>query len=210
MRAACASAMFGAAVTCAAPAAADPARKGQAEACAICLDRPRTFVALGFGPGGLSGGGDDDWSQGVATSMQIGYRLWPRIHLLYDNEITAQARYAADPDVSQQQSAFTVGVRMLPFGERWPACGASVDVARLYVKAGIGVGHIIRVPDGSFDLFDIDQGSWGPAATGGVGFTPLVGRGGSLGLELSASAVFHDDGTRNNVGLNLVASLDFL
>ena len=38
------------------------------------------------------------------------------------------------------------------------------------LKAGLGVGHTVRQPFGSSNLLKVTQGSWGGAATLGVGW----------------------------------------
>ncbi len=150
----------------------------------------RFHFAVGVGAGGLTGTEMESYSSGVAWTIQLGYRLSPRLHALLSGDYTSFARYSLDNDQSQQQSALTLGVRWEPW-------------EKLYLKAGLGVGHLIRQDYGTF--FAVDQGAWGPAATVGFGWGLFESEHFGLSVELADSAVlYHGDTLRQNLGLNLV------
>lgn len=159
---------------------------------------PRMYFAFGLGGGGLTGTDREDFSQGVSWTLQVGYRVAPRVHLLLNGDYTMFTRYQLDADQSQQQSAVTLGARWAPFA-RVP----------LYGKAGLGAGHLIRQPYGSFDPTEVSNGRWGPAATAGLGYAmSRIGQA-HLGIEASNSAVLYDGGLRHNFGVNLLCHIDW-
>ncbi len=149
----------------------------------------RQYYALGFGGGALTGTDREAFSSGMSWTIQVGYRVAPTLHLLFNGDFTSNARYSPDPDYSQQQSAVTVGVRWSPvrFG---------------YLKAGVGTAHIIRQHYDSF--WSIDQGAWGGAVTAGIGTTVARGETFGIGIETSDSMAIYGDGLRHNVGFNLL------
>ena len=164
----------------------------------------RVYMGLGLGGGGISGTDDEDFSQGMSWTIQLGYKLTPQLHLLFNGDYTSFARYQPDPDLSQQQSAVTLGVRWAPFELPAIRDATMLDLTNLHLKAGLGVGHTIRQTFGSFNPLKVTQGSWGGAATLGVGWN-LIRRGNmSLGIEASDSVVINKAGTRHNYGVNLL------
>lgn len=164
------------------------------------------FLSLGVGTGGISGSDDEAFSQGISWSLQIGHRYRPQLAFVLSGEFTGFARYEMDPALSQQHSAITLGARLTPFGERRPLRELQIDPAQLWVRAGLGVGHFVRVPYSR--LFDPDQGPTGPAATVGIGWAPIIGRAWALGFEATDSAAVYGDGVRHSFGINFLASLD--
>jgi hypothetical protein len=166
---------------------------------------PRMLGALGLGGGGLSGAGEEDFSQGVSSTIQLGYRISPHLHVLFNGDYTAFTRYSLDPELSQQQSAITLGVRWAPL--EYPVASSSVpvlDLTNLYLKGGIGAAHLIRQPYGSFNPLGVTQGSWGGAATAGIGWGVLRGGNFTLGLEASDSLAVYRSGPRHNFGMNML------
>jgi hypothetical protein len=169
---------------------------------------PRMHFGFGIGGGGISGTDDEELSQGVSWTLQLGYRVAPGLHLLFNGDYTTFARYSPDPDLSQQQSAITLGVRWAPLESllRDPRL-LTIDLSNFYLKAGLGAAHLIRQPYGSFNPIKIDQGSWGPAATAGIGWGVLRGESVAFGLEASDSVGLYDDGVRHSFGVNLMMNV---
>ena len=161
---------------------------------------PRLYLGLGVGGGGLTGTRTESFSSGLSWTIQIGYRIGSRLHLLLNGDYTSFARYTLDRDSSQQQSAVTLGIRWAPFEE--PATRSASDFTNLYAKAGVGVGHLIRQSYGSF--FSAEQGAWGPAATVGLGWGLSRSEHFGLAIEASDSFVIYDAASRHNFGINLV------
>jgi len=173
---------------------------------AVKGDEPtkRVYLGLGLGGGGISGTDDEAFSQGMSWTIQLGYKLRPQLHLLFNGDYTSFTRYELDPDYSQQQSAITLGVRWAPF-EHPPIPGATMlDLTNFHLKAGVGVGHLIRQPFGSFNPLKITQGTWGGAATFGVGWNLIRTESLGFGLEASDSLAIYGDGTRHSFGVNLL------
>lgn len=161
---------------------------------------PRLHLGLGVGGGGLTGTEAESFSSGLSWTVQIGYRLRSHLHLLLNGDYTSFTRYTLDRDYSQQQSAVTLGVRWAPFEE--PVTSSASDFTNVYVKAGVGVGHLIRQRYGS--LFSVEQGAWGPAATVGLGWGLSRSEHFGLAIEASDSLVIYDEATRHNFGINLL------
>jgi hypothetical protein len=164
-------------------------------------------MKLGFGAGGLEGD-HEETSQGAAATLQLGWLLTPKLALLLGGEFTAFARDAAHPALALQQSALTLGVQWMPFAKPLLTAGAHFDPTNLYLRAGVGAGHLIRQPYSSFNPFDSEQGAWGPAATVGVGWSPLRGRDWSLGIEATDSFVVYGGDLHQNFGVMLVAQFN--
>lgn len=102
-------------------------------------------------------------------------------------------------------------MRQFSFGDEYAGSWSGLLVRHLYVRAGLGLGHAIRLPyEISFDPGDVEQGAWGPAATLCLGWMPLKARGGSLGVEVSDSVVVYQTGRRHNWAANLTVQLDVL
>ncbi|MCP4448323.1 MAG: porin family protein [Myxococcales bacterium] len=165
-------------------------------------------LGLGFGTGAITGSGDEEFSQGVSSSLQLGYRLSSRLRLQLDGEYTSFARFKLDPTKAQQQSAVTLGARWAPFEPDERPMFSHVNLAGVYLKGGLGVGHLIRTPYDTINPFSVDQGKWGGAVTAGLGWTPLRGPGYELGIEASDSVVLFKDEVRHNFGLNLMVNVD--
>ncbi len=164
-------------------------------------DSPNLYVAVGAGGGGLTGTDTESFSSGMSWTVQLGYRVAPHLHALFNGDYTSFTRYSLDHDFSQQQAALTLGVRWAPFEE--PVSTRGSDFTNLYLKAALGAGHLIRQRYGEF--FSVDQGAWGPAATLGVGWGVTRSEHFGLAVEASDSVVLYDGDTlRHNVGFNLV------
>jgi hypothetical protein len=149
------------------------------------------YAALGFGGGALTGTDREGFSSGVSWTLQLGHRVAPNLHLLFNGDFTSNTRYTLDPDYSQQQSAVTLGVRWAPLKYG-------------YVKAGLGVAHLIRQRYDSF--WSIEQGAWGGALNAGVGIDLFRGESFGMAVEASDSLAIYGSGVRHNLGLNLVFS----
>lgn len=153
------------------------------------------FFALGLGGGGLGGTDREDFSQGFAYMFQVGQRVTPSVHLLLSGDYVAFTRYSPDPDQAQQQGAVTLGARWAPF-------------ARVYGKAGLGVGHLIRQSYDGFNPFDQTSGRWGPAATAGLGWIMSDFGQAQLAVEVADSIALYDGTARNSYGVNLVLQFE--
>lgn len=165
----------------------------------------RVTMGFGFGTGGLSGTESEDLSQGVAMAIHLGYRLRPQLRALVSGNYTMFARYQPDPDLMQQQSAITLGLRWAPFEFPLQHPDAmTADLTNIYLKAGLGVGHLIRQPYGSFNLFRTDQGSYGLAATAALGWNVIRGERFGFGLEASDSLVVYAHESRHNFGFGFM------
>jgi hypothetical protein len=160
------------------------------------------------GVGGISGTDDEDLSQGMAFTIGVGLRVSPHLHLMLNSDYTSFARYQPDPDLSQQQSSLTLGARWAPLDFAVDDGIAVIDLTNVYLRGGLGVAHLIRIPFGSFNLFRVEQGTWGGAVTGAVGWTALRWQGGALGVEASDSLAIYGDGTRQNFGVTLFGQLE--
>lgn len=175
-------------------------RAGAEESSSVIRERlppDRWLIALGYGGGGLTDK-NDRLSQGMATSLHLGYRLSPSLHLVLAADTASFAR-SADLNFSQQQSSLTLGLRWAPW-ER-PVAGPSIDFTNFYVRGGLGVGHVIESRYDTLSPLAIRQGDWGLAATGALGWAPLRGAGWSLGLEVADSAVAYGaNDVRHNFG----------
>ncbi len=168
----------------------------------------RWSMALGVGSGGITGTDTEDFSQGVSWSLQLAYRLSRTLRLQLDGEYTGFARFDADPTKSQQQSSLTLGVRWAPFESDDRLRSPRIDLSNVYVKGGLGVGHLIRTPYDTLSPFRVEHGKSGGAVTAGIGWAPIQGAGYTLGLEATDSMVVFKDEVRHNFGLNFVVNVD--
>jgi hypothetical protein len=163
----------------AAPARADDASKAPAP------EPPRSgfSLALGWGGGALPGTEEDMFR-----------------HL-------TGATDPSDSNRSVAQGAFTSGVRWAPFGVAGGERSlAALDLRRFWIMGGAGLGMRGSSPrDRFFARGDMD---YGLAATGGVGWIPLGGRGWSLGLELTDSVVRAAGETRQHVVTDILLTVE--
>ena len=181
---------------------------GHASLAVKSAEPPARYVAIGIGGGGLTAAAGEPFSQGVSWTLQAGYRIAPGMHLLFNGDYTSFARYQADPDFSQQQSAVTLGARWAPF-DAPPSGALTLDLTGFYLKGGIGVAHRFLAPYGSLRPFSGEGRRWGGAVTAGLGWNALRSDTVGFGLELSDSLAIYSDHTRHNVGFNLVMSMSF-
>ncbi len=165
----------------------------------------RMHMGLGVGGGGLTGTDTESSSSGLSWTIQLGYRVSPHLHVLLNGDYTSFTRYTLDRDYTQQQAAMTLGVRWAPFES--PVTRRTSDLANVYLKAGLGVGHLIRQKYGSF--FSVEQGKWGPAATAGIGLGLSRSEQFGLAIEASDSLVLYGDALRHNFGFNLLVHAGF-
>lgn len=168
----------------------------------------RWSLGLGVGNGAISGTGRERFSQGVSSSLQLGYRLSTKLRLQFNGDRTSFARFELDPTQAQQQSAVTLGARWAPFESSERPTFPHVDPTSLYLRGGLGVGHLTRSPYDTLNPFRTDQRKWGGAVTAGLGWTPLRGPGYEFGIEASDSMVLFKDEARHNFGLNLMVNID--
>lgn len=155
-------------------------------------------LGIGVGAGGLGAAGKEPFSQAAGFSLQLGYELSPELELLFDGQYATFARYRPDPSLSQQQAALTLGVRWWPLSGGERPRRIALDPERVALKLGAGVGHLIQVPYGSLNPFEVEQGPWGPAVTVGAGWYPVRGPGFEVGLEASHSTVHYDGDDRSH------------
>jgi caspase domain-containing protein len=170
----------------------------------------RMMLTFGIGNGVISGTDSEDASQGISWTLSIGFRVRPHLHVLFNGDYTTSARYQPDPDLSQQQSALTLGVRWAPLEFPTPERTLCINLTNFYLKAGLGVGHIIRQPYGSLNPLETEQGRWGGAATGGIGWGVLSGAKVGFSVEATDSLVLYSDEARHNFSVNGVFSVQLL
>jgi hypothetical protein len=187
----------------AAPARADDASKAPAP------EPPRSgfSLALGWGGGALPGTEEDMFRTGSSYVMQAGFRLSSSLWLVFDNRHLTGATDPSDSNRSVAQGAFTSGVRWAPFGVAGGERSlAALDLRRFWIMGGAGLGMRGSSPrDRFFARGDMD---YGLAATGGVGWIPLGGRGWSLGLELTDSVVRAAGETRQHVVTDILLTVE--
>lgn len=152
----------------------------------------RAYLALGIGGGMLTGTEMEPSSSGVSWTIQLGYRVARPLHLLMSGDFISFTRYAPDPSRSQQQGALTLGILWTP---RQP----------VYVKAGLGVAHLIQQDYGS--LWSVDQGAWGGAITAGLGVSIYQDESFGLAVEAADSFAIYGGSTRHELGFNLLARI---
>lgn len=173
-------------------------------------EAPRLQLSIGFGAGGLTGAGSgkaaEPFSQGASYTISCGVRTSEQIHLLFNGEYTAFARYRFDPRLSQQQAAVTIAALWHPNASGRRLAVERLDPGNVSLKLGLGVAHLIQVPYA--DPFVVpEQGPWAPALTAGAGWFPLRTPGWELGFEATDSVGFYETGPRHNFGVNVVARL---
>lgn len=169
-------------------------------------ERAGLSLALGWGGGALPENDDDMFSSGISYVLQAGLRLEPSLWLVVDNRVLSGARNEDDPARSRGQGAFTSGLKWAPFGvageddQKWV-----LDLRRFSVMAGGGLG--IRSSSSRDRFFSPPDNDYGVAATGGVGWMPIGGRGWSLGLELTDSMVWAGGESRQHVVSDLLLTV---
>lgn len=169
-------------------------------------ERAGLSLALGWGGGALPENDDDMFSSGISYVLQAGFQLEPSVWLVFDNRVLAGARNEDDPARSRGQGAFTSGLKWAPFGvageddQKWV-----IDLRRFSVMAGAGLG--IRTSSSRDRFFSPPDNDYGVAATGGVGWMPIGGRGWSLGLELTDSLVWAGGESRQHVVSDLLLTV---
>jgi hypothetical protein len=187
----------------ASPARADDATKGAPEPRS---ERAGLSLALGWGGGALPENDDDMFSSGISYVLQAGLRLEPSLWLVFDNRVLAGARSDSDPARSRGQGAFTSGLKWAPYGvagddeRKWV-----LDLRRFSLMAGAGLG--VRSSSSHDRFFSPPDNDYGLAATGGVGWMPVGGRGWSLGLELTDSLVRAGGESRQHVVSDLLLTV---
>ena len=170
---------------------------------------PATWsLGFGVGSGAITGTDNEAFSQGVSSSLQLGYRLNHKLRLQLNGDYTSFTRFQLDPTKSQQQSALTLGLRWAPFEPVSRPNRPHIDLSSIYLKGGLGVGRLVRTPYDTFNPFRDDQVKWGGAVTAGLGWAPIRGPGYSFGIEASDSVVIYKDEVRHNFGVNLMANID--
>lgn len=169
-------------------------------------ERAGLSLALGWGGGALPENDDDMFSSGVSYVLQAGFRLQPSLWLVFDNRVLSGARNEDNPARSRGQGAFTSGLKWAPFGvagedhQKWV-----IDLRRFSVMAGGGLG--VRSSSSRDRFFSPPDNDYGVAATGGVGWMPIGGRGWSLGLELTDSLVWAGGEGRQHVVSDLLLTV---
>jgi hypothetical protein len=185
------------------PARADDATKQPQEP---KNERPGLSLALGWGGGALPENKDDMFSSGISYVLQAGFRLTPSLWLVFDNRVLSGARNVDDPARSRGQGAFTSGLKWAPYGVAGDDDRTWVlDARRFSIMGGAGLG--VRSISTHDRFFSAPESDYGVAATGGVGWMPIGGRGWSLGLELTDSLVHAGGEGRQHVVMDLLLTV---
>ena len=164
---------------------------------------PRRFLAIGFGPGALTGTDAEPFSNAVATKFAQGTRVSRGLHFVVELDGMLMARYAADPSRSQNLLGATLGLRWTPFRVR----PRHVDWRSIYFKAGVGLGAIDQLTYSS--VFDRDEDrTWGLVAGGAFGWHPIRAPDYALGFEFADLVIFTDGHTRHSIGFTVSAQLN--
>ncbi|HEY5948402.1 MAG TPA: hypothetical protein VIV40_23055 [Kofleriaceae bacterium] len=164
---------------------------------------PRRFLAIGFGPGALTGTEAEPFSNAVATKLSQGTRVGRGFHVVVELDSMLMARYAPDPSRSQNLVGMTLGLRWTPF----PVRPRHIDLRSIYFKASAGLGAVDQLTYSS--VFDRDDDrTWGLVSGGAFGWQPIRAPDYALGFELADLVIVADGHTRQSIGLTVTAQLN--
>ena len=162
--------------------------------CVHCLTSPRLFFGVAVGAGGASRIADVAPIRGSANRLQLGQRLGRGVHLI--EEVTHLGSDGRSPTgISEDHSAFGVGLRWTPFAPRprsmqaswiWPA--PFVDIHAFYFTMIVGADVRDRVTSST----QIDESAWSPMASLAMGLLEIQGQDWSLGPEFREQLARYD------------------
>jgi hypothetical protein len=177
---------FVAALSLAAPAAAEPGR--------YYVENPEESVrtgwnvGLGLGAGEIScsGPGCEGVTEAGSLDLQLGRMLRPRLRALF--EIWGMAH--SEDDIKVNQTLVTAGL------QTW-------ILRRLWVRGGVGLARAAFSYDGSLADSEEDEAQTVFGLAGGIGFEILSRRTLALDLELRGGTGFYEDKRAHNGALTI-------